>query len=153
MRKIRIHGDYHLAQVLLTRNDFVIVDFEGEPARSFDERRALASPLRDVAGMLRSFSYAAASALRGGVQSPAEAATLEPVAATWEQVTRAAFLQGYAEAVRGSALFELFDPNDELLALLELQKAFYELRYELNNRPDWVRIPLAGIRALAERTV
>jgi len=145
MLKIRIHGDYHLAQVLLTRNDFVIVDFEGEPARSFDERRAKQSPLRDVAGMLRSFSYARASALRTAAHTADEESALAPAAAEWEAATRRAFLHGYAEAVRGSALYERFDPQQGLLALFELQKALYELRYELGNRPDWVRIPLAGI--------
>jgi maltose alpha-D-glucosyltransferase/alpha-amylase len=152
MLKTRVHGDYHLAQVLLTRNDFVIVDFEGEPARTFAERRAKQSPLRDVAGMLRSFSYARASALRNGARTADEQAQLEGPATAWELDTRAAFLSGYAKAVKGSALYERFDPKQSLLPLFELHKAFYELRYELNNRPDWVRIPLAGIRGFIART-
>ena len=145
MLKTRVHGDYHLGQVLVTRNDFVIVDFEGEPARSVAERRVKQSPLADVAGMLRSFSYARASALRDAAQSPQEDARLAQSAAEWEKETRAAFLRGYAQAVDGSALYERFDPEHSLLPLFELQKALYEVRYELNNRPDWVRIPLAGV--------
>ncbi len=146
-RKIRVHGDYHLAQVLLTKNDFVIVDFEGEPGRSFEERRARQSPMRDVAGMLRSFSYARASALRVAAQTPEEAAALEAPAAQWEEETRAAFLSGYAEAMQGT---DFSGPaQDELLGLFELQKAFYELRYELGNRPDWVGIPLDSIAGFA----
>lgn len=149
--KTRIHGDFHLGQVLLVRNDFVIIDFEGEPGRSFDERRERQSPLRDVAGMLRSFSYARAGGLRGLAASPDEVAQLTPFAASWEAETRAAFLRGYANAVSGSALYESFESQLGLLSLFELEKAFYELRYELNNRPDWVGIPLGGILGLAPR--
>ncbi|MDP9045957.1 MAG: maltose alpha-D-glucosyltransferase [Pseudomonadota bacterium] len=145
--KSRIHGDYHLAQVLVSRNDFVIVDFEGEPARSFAERRAKQSPMRDVAGMLRSFAYARASALRTAAHTPDEEAQLSAPAAAWEAATRQAFLDGYAEAMQrvGDGRF---DPGTGLLPLFELQKALYELRYELGNRPDWVHIPLGGILAL-----
>ncbi|HZE91179.1 MAG TPA: maltose alpha-D-glucosyltransferase [Rhizobacter sp.] len=149
--KTRIHADYHLAQVLLTKNDFVIIDFEGEPGRSFDERRAKHSPLRDVAGMLRSFSYASASGVRGAATTPDELLLLAPLAAAWESETRGAFLQAYAGAVKGSTLYESFDGEPGLLSLFELEKALYELRYELNNRPDWVRIPLAGISGLLAR--
>jgi maltose alpha-D-glucosyltransferase/alpha-amylase len=149
--KTRIHGDYHLAQVLLVRNDFVVIDFEGEPGRSFDERRERQSPLRDVAGMLRSFGYARAGGLRGISASPDELAQLAPFAAAWESAARAAFLRGYTGAVQGSALYESFDSQRSLLALFELEKALYELRYELNNRPDWVGIPLAGILGLLPR--
>jgi maltose alpha-D-glucosyltransferase/alpha-amylase len=149
--KTRIHGDYHLGQVLLTRNDFVIIDFEGEPGRSFDERRARQSPLRDVAGMLRSFSYARAGGLRGIAATPDEQAQLVPFADGWEAEARAAFLRGYATAVQGSMLYGSFESQRGLLTLFELEKAFYELRYELNNRPDWVGIPLAGILSLIPR--
>ena len=142
--KTRIHGDYHLAQVLVTRNDFVIVDFEGEPGRGFDERRARHPPARDVAGMLRSFSYARASALRTAAHSAEEEALLAGPAQEWESATRTAFLLGYNEAVRGSAL-ERAGQEDGLLPMFELQKALYELRYEIYNRPEWVRIPLAAI--------
>ncbi|MDB5847670.1 MAG: maltose alpha-D-glucosyltransferase [Rhodoferax sp.] len=142
--KTRVHGDFHLAQVLVTKNDFVIVDFEGEPGRSFDERRAKHSPLRDVAGMLRSFSYARASGLRSAAHTADEETQLAAPATEWEAVTRAAFLQSYLDTLRGTPLAQA-EGEGGLLRLFELQKAFYELRYELNNRPDWVRIPLAGI--------
>ncbi|MDQ0072286.1 maltose alpha-D-glucosyltransferase/alpha-amylase [Variovorax boronicumulans] len=135
--KTRYHGDYHLGQVLVKDNDFVIIDFEGEPARTFDERRTKGSPLRDVAGMLRSFNYARWSALRRVAQSPEEAERLAAPAIAWEQATRAAFLAGYGDAV-----------DTELLALFELDKALYELRYELNNRTDWAQVPLHGVLAL-----
>ncbi len=147
--KTRIHGDYHLAQVLLAKNDFVITDFEGEPGRSFDERRARQSPLRDVAGMLRSFSYAAAAALRTVAPAADERAALAPLAAEWERAARAAFLHGYGQAVAGGPVYDDFSALQGLLSLFELEKALYELRYELGNRPDWVGIPLAGIVALA----
>ncbi len=143
-QKTRIHGDYHLAQVLVTKNDFVVVDFEGEPGRSFDERRAKQSPLKDVAGMLRSFSYARASGLRAAAHTSDEESLLEAPAREWEAATRAAFLQAYFDAVQGTPLAQP-DAEAGLLPLFELQKALYELRYELSNRPDWVRIPLSGI--------
>jgi maltose alpha-D-glucosyltransferase/alpha-amylase len=147
--KTRIHGDYHLAQVLLAKNDFIIIDFEGEPGRSFDERRAKQSPLRDVAGMLRSFSYASASGLRGASNTPDERALLAPFVAEWEAEARAAFMRGYTDTVRGTALYESFESQQDLLALFELEKALYELRYEINQRPDWAGIPLAGILKMA----
>ena len=151
--KTRIHGDYHLGQVLLTKNDFMIVDFEGEPGRGFEERRAKQSPLRDVAGMLRSFSYARAGGLRA--QAPGidgENAQLTAAAAVWESQVRAAFLKAYGDIVRGHALYESFEAQRGLLAMYELEKALYELRYELGNRPDWVGIPLAGVLAWLDKT-
>jgi len=145
--KSRYHGDYHLGQVLVKDNDFVIIDFEGEPARSFEERRAKSSPLRDVAGMLRSFNYARWSALRRVAQSPEEAEKLAAPAVAWEQATRDAFMKGYA----GTLAQPDGAPIDaELLALFELEKALYELRYELNNRADWVQVPLHGVLALIQ---
>ncbi|HUG22405.1 maltose alpha-D-glucosyltransferase [Piscinibacter sp.] len=149
--KTRFHGDYHLAQVLVSRNDFVIIDFEGEPGRSFEERRAKHSPLRDVAGMLRSFSYAGVSALRGAAQNDDEAASLAPLALEWEQQVRTAFLQSYDAYAGAAGLYESLVPGEGLLGLFELQKALYELRYEIDNRPDWVRIPLQGILGLMHR--
>jgi maltose alpha-D-glucosyltransferase/alpha-amylase len=143
--KSRYHGDYHLGQVLVKDNDFVIIDFEGEPARSFEERRAKGSPLRDVAGMLRSFNYARWSALRRVAQSPEEAEKLAAPAIAWEQATRDAFLKGYAEAIAAPDGAPL---DAELLSLFELEKALYELRYELNNRTDWVQVPLHGVLSL-----
>ncbi len=144
--RIRIHGDYHLGQVLYTGKDFVIVDFEGEPSRSLSERRFKRSPLRDVAGMIRSFEYAAAYGLRHGPRRTEDVPALQPWARLWRQWASAAFLAGYLEAA-GGATFLPRDPA-ELATLLEfyiLDKAVYELRYELNNRPDWVAIPLEGV--------
>ncbi len=147
--KTRYHGDYHLGQVLLTSNDFLITDFEGEPARPLAERTKKYSPLRDVAGMLRSFNYARWTALRKVMQAPEDGARLSPLAATWEPQVRAAFLGAYDEATRGSELYASFEEMRGLLQLFELEKALYELRYEINNRPGWARIPLEGILALA----
>lgn len=145
--KSRYHGDFHLGQVLLRDNDFVIIDFEGEPARGFDERRAKGSPLRDVAGMLRSFNYARWSALRRVAQSVEEAAYLGPPAAAWEQSARQAFLDGYSQAGAGKDATRI---DADLLALFEIEKALYELRYELNNRIDWAQVPMNGVLALLQ---
>jgi maltose alpha-D-glucosyltransferase/alpha-amylase len=144
-RKIRIHGDYHLGQVLVTRNDFVIVDFEGEPGHSLEERRAKQSPLRDVAGMLRSFSYVEHSALRSVAHDEVEFAKLAPLAHAWATQVREAFLLAYDGEARRAALYSAFTPGQGLLGLFELEKALYELRYELSNRPTWAGIPLQGI--------
>jgi maltokinase len=138
---IRTHGDYHLGQTMLTDRGWVILDFEGEPARPLPERRRKRSPLRDVAGMLRSFAYAA---------SAAELQRGNPAPDGWEERARDAFLGGYFEAVDASLLPPGQDAVNRLLTVFELEKAVYELRYELNNRPDWVRIPVAGIVRLLE---
>jgi maltose alpha-D-glucosyltransferase/alpha-amylase len=145
-QKIRIHGDYHLGQVLVTRNDFVIVDFEGEPGHSVAQRRAKQSPLRDVAGMLRSFSYVEHSALRSVAHDEVELGKLAPLAKAWTQEVRDAFLAAYGAAARRGALYSSLVPGHGLLGLFELEKALYELRYELGNRPAWAGIPLQGIR-------
>ncbi|HYO26477.1 MAG TPA: putative maltokinase, partial [Lacipirellulaceae bacterium] len=150
--RIRCHGDLHLGQVLFTGKDFVIIDLEGEPERPVSERRIKASPLRDVAGMLRSFHYAAHAALRGwapSLVSEQHDFSREAWAEFWTSWASAAFLRTYlAGAVGGGFL-----PDDEgqletLLSTYLMEKALYELRYELNNRPAWVTIPLAGIRQL-----
>jgi maltose alpha-D-glucosyltransferase / alpha-amylase len=145
--KLRIHGDYHLGQVLVTRNDFVIIDFEGEPGHSLEERCAKHSPLRDIAGMLRSFSYVQQSALRKVAHVEAEAAKLAPLARAWEVETRAAFLTAYEAAVRNKKIHgpEALRAGRGLLGLFELEKALYELSYELGNRPNWAGIPMQGI--------
>jgi maltose alpha-D-glucosyltransferase/alpha-amylase len=151
--KIRCHGDYHLGQVLRADGDFVILDFEGEPARSLEERRRKQSPLRDVAGMLRSFDYGAYAGLfRFTNDRPDDFDRLEPWAALWQAWTSAAYLRAYLDTAAG-APFLPADPGqlDALLDFFMLDKAFYELLYELNNRPDWVRIPLRGILALLDR--
>lgn len=141
--KTRYHGDYHLGQVLVARDDVIIIDFEGEPSRSLAERRAKHSPLRDVVGMLRSFNYAAHAALRQATaDGTCDPATFLPHVNDWERQTRAAFLEGYVEAVGNSPGYPT-DPDqvNVLLELFTLEKACYELRYELDNRPDWVSIP------------
>ncbi|MCL5743691.1 MAG: maltose alpha-D-glucosyltransferase [Acidobacteria bacterium] len=149
--RIRIHGDYHLGQVLWVENDFVILDFEGEPARPLAERRLKQPALKDVAGMLRSFSYAAfASLLSFTARRPEEYGTLERWAAFWEKWTSAAFLRAYRQTAADAPFLPA--RSEHLQTLLEaflLDKALYELKYELNNRPGWVRIPLHGILGLA----
>jgi len=147
---IRVHGDYHLGQVLRTEEDFVIIDFEGEPARSVAERRSKQSPLKDVAGMIRSFSYAAYAALFAFTQHAADDySALEPWADTWQHWAADAFLNGYLAALDGAALLPHgVASRRALVAAFTLDKAMYELAYELNNRPEWVRIPLLGVRKL-----
>ena len=148
--RTRVHGDYHLGQVLYTGKDFVIFDFEGEPARPVSERLIKRSPLRDVAGMLRSFHYAACTGLqvcesRGWVQ-PENRAALASWADYWFKWMGATFLKEYLNVVGENAFIP--PKADEVQVLLEsylLEKAIYELGYELNNRPDWVRIPISGI--------
>ena len=148
--RIRCHGDYHLGQVLVTEGDVMILDFEGEPARTLAERRARSSPLRDVAGMLRSFSYAALTGLGAATQArPEDRERLAPWAELWETWTSAVFMRAYLSAARQSAFLPSRSADlDALLQAFVLDKTFYELGYELNNRPDWVDIPLAGLRRL-----
>jgi maltokinase len=138
---IRTHGDLHLGQTMLGDEGWVVLDFEGEPARPLLERRRKRSPLRDVAGMLRSFAYAAsASELQRG----------RPAPEGWEDRARESFLAGYLEAVDSALMPPGEGPTRTMLSIFELEKAVYELRYELNNRPDWVSIPVAGIARLLE---
>jgi len=150
--KTRHHGDYHLGQVLVVGNDFQIIDFEGEPARPLAERRKKHSPLRDVAGMLRSFDYAIRSALMDlGAERADQLERLEPWVRLWEERTRRAFLDGYREGASGAISY----PEDEeqaraLIELFTLEKALYEIRYELDNRPDWVGIPIKSFLDLLE---
>ena len=154
--RIRTHGDLHLGQVLYTGKDFFIIDFEGEPARPLTERRRKRPGLRDVAGMLRSFHYAAFGTLleelRSGALGGRDFASMEPWATMWQEWTAWAFVKGYLETAGDSPIV----PKDlgELKALLDafvLDKAIYELGYELNNRPDWVTIPLHGIEQIVGR--
>jgi maltose alpha-D-glucosyltransferase/alpha-amylase len=151
-KRIRTHGDYHLGQVLRTRNEFVILDFEGEPGRSLAERNAKYSPLRDVAGMLRSFSYAANVTLDAYIKRhPDDFASLEPWARVWEKTVSAEFLSSYRKTMAAANILPGSDADfDRLLQACVLEKAMYELTYELNNRPGWVRIPLSGILTLVE---
>jgi maltose alpha-D-glucosyltransferase/alpha-amylase len=154
--RMRIHGDLHLGQVLFTGRDYVFVDFEGEPARSFGERRLKRSPMRDVAGMLRSYQYAASSAVdelvaRGVLdeEDGERRDDYERAAGRWAYWASIAFLQGYLPVARDAGL--LPDDDDDLTADLRahlLEKALYELRYELGNRPEWVHLPLFGLQAI-----
>jgi maltose alpha-D-glucosyltransferase/alpha-amylase len=148
--RTRIHGDYHLGQVLRYRSDFIILDFEGEPARSLAERRAKQSPMKDVAGMLRSFSYAAyATLMNYTARRPDDLGRMMPWAKVWERSVSAEFLRAYRATSLGSP--HVPAGSSEFRKLLDaylLDKALYELLYELNNRPTWVRIPLEGILSL-----
>jgi maltokinase len=140
-RNIRIHGDYHLGQTLSTHRDWVILDFEGEPARALSERRQKRSPLRDVASMLRSFAYVtSALQILSGVEPPPE----------FESRARETFLRHYLADVETTLLPHGEAAIANLLSIFELEKAIYELEYELNHRPDWVSIPVAGITRLLE---
>jgi maltokinase len=134
---IRTHGDYHLGQTMLAKRGWVILDFEGEPARTLPERRRKRSPLRDVAGMMRSFAYAAT-------------ASETPPPEGWEEQAREEFLDAYLGSADPSLLPAGRQGIEHLLSVFELEKAVYELRYELNHRPDWVHIPVASILRLLE---
>ena len=142
-KQIRIHGDYHLGQTLWSPRGWVILDFEGEPARPLPERRQKRSPLRDVASMLRSFAY---------VSSAVERQRGTPAPTDFEQRARLSFLDSYFNEVDPTLLPAGEAAIQNLLAIFELEKAIYELRYELDNRPDWVAIPVAGIVRLLETT-
>ncbi len=155
VHKTRYHGDYHLGQVLKTGPDFIILDFEGEPARTLEERRSKHSPLKDVAGLLRSFNYAAYAVLFEEWEhtaDPTERAELESWAQEWERVARQSFLEGYSAATahhNGPRII----PADEAafrgaVKIFELEKAFYELNYEFNNRPTWAPIPAKGLQRI-----
>ncbi len=155
-RRIRVHGDLHLGQVLFTGRDFVFVDFEGEPARSFSERRLKRSPMRDVAGMIRSYQYAAQSAVdelvARGVMETEDGTTFDSYlrsANRWAYWASVAFLQGYLPEARRAGVL----PEDDVELAIDLrahlfEKALYELRYELGNRPEWVHLPLGGLSSL-----
>jgi maltose alpha-D-glucosyltransferase / alpha-amylase len=153
-QRIRIHGDYHLGQVLQVKTDYVILDFEGEPARPLGERRAKFSPMKDVAGMVRSLSYAAYSGLIAyTARRPEDWKTLEPWARLWDRSMAAEFLRAYRIAAQNAPFLPSSDDGfRKLLAVFLLDKALYELSYELNNRPSWVRVPLIGILSLPLET-
>jgi maltose alpha-D-glucosyltransferase/alpha-amylase len=135
---------------MVVQNDYSIIDFEGEPLRSVEERRSKSSPLRDVAGMLRSFAYAAATAVRQMTDiQPAALATLQERAEEWRREVTGAFLSRYREVMAGAPSMPE-DPAvaDALVEFFTLEKALYEIDYELANRPAWVAIPLAGVLGL-----
>jgi maltose alpha-D-glucosyltransferase/alpha-amylase len=148
-QRIRCHGDLHLGQVLHTGDDFVIIDFEGEPARPLNERSYKRCPLRDVMGMIRSFNYATESVLRNGRYREQDIERLRPWARMWEDHVSAVYLRSYLDTTSGAP----FVPDDEaqvemLLSFYEIEKAIHEVSYELNNRPDWLPIPIAGLLGL-----
>jgi maltose alpha-D-glucosyltransferase/alpha-amylase len=147
VQRIRVHGDLHLGQVLDTGDDFVVIDFEGEPGRPLNERRYKRSALLDVAGMMRSLHYASESALRSGRIRPEDVAPLKPWAHAWTAWVRAAFLCEYLAAV-GKCIFvpAADEDKDLLLDFYQLEKCIYEIRYELNNRPAWLAVPIEGLR-------
>jgi maltose alpha-D-glucosyltransferase/alpha-amylase len=153
--RIRCHGDFHLGQALFTGNDFVLIDFEGEPALPLSERRLKHSPLRDVAGMVRSFDYAAWAGLTEHVKRGNLAREswlkFQPWLRLWQEAVSASYLRAYRKTTEKSNLLPRSD--EEFFAMLPaylLQKAIYEVGYELNNRPEWLRIPLLGILQLLE---
>jgi maltose alpha-D-glucosyltransferase/alpha-amylase len=150
-KKIRCHGDLHLGQILVSGQDFVIIDFEGEPKKPIEERRRKQSPLRDVAGMIRSLNYALFTAfrIRSRDSGAGECKALENMAKAWNFWISSSYLQAYLSTARKGT----FLPSDEqelstLLEMFLLERAFYELEYELNNRPEWVPIPIQGILEL-----
>ena len=150
--KTRFHGDYHLGQVLVVKNDFSIIDFEGEPLRPLAERRAKSSPLRDVAGMLRSFDYVTAASLRQMAQLPASLRPLaQSAAAQRRRDATDAFSAGYQETMAGCPSLPA-DPRvaQRLIQFFTLDKALYEVEYELAHRPDWVTIPVIGVLELID---
>ena len=151
--RIRVHGDLHLGQVLHTGDDFVLIDFEGEPARPLNERRYKRSPLRDVCGMLRSFQYAGETAVRSGALRPDDVPTLKPWVEAWTAWVSGAFVSSYFQTV-GTAPFVPTPEVDRELMLdfYLLEKCIYEIGYELNNRPEWLQIPLRGLSELMEMT-
>ena len=149
--KIRVHGDYHLGQVLKKDQEFIILDFEGEPARRLEERRAKQCALKDVAGMLRSFNYAACAARREGTGDAQED---ERITTLWERLVTDAFWSGYTAIARPGQVS--FMPGTHarahtVLCVFELDKTIYEIGYELNNRPAWLDIPLNGLRQILDR--
>jgi maltose alpha-D-glucosyltransferase / alpha-amylase len=150
--KIRTHGDYHLGQILFTGNDFVIIDFEGEPARPLSERRLKRSPLRDVAGMIRSFHYAVFNSLFKYSSTDMKFIEgVKPWAEIWYKSVAGLFLKSYIDTARNAPFIP--SKNEELDTLLRaflLEKAVYELGYEFNNRPNWLIIPIEGINNLLE---
>ncbi len=153
--RIRVHGDLHLGQILVSQGDAFIIDFEGEPARPLIERRALNSPLRDVAGMLRSFGYAAAVALRNKDSEATEVQhrSREVLVARFRQVSAEALVAAYVDAVKIPHRWQDADAQTALITLFTLEKAAYEVAYEAANRPGWLDVPLRGLADIADTLV
>jgi maltose alpha-D-glucosyltransferase/alpha-amylase len=151
--KTRLHGDLHLGQVLLCKDDFAIIDFEGEPARPLEERRAKHCILKDVAGMLRSFDYAAAASVADRLElQPQHRETVLRAAAEWQDLARSRFLEGYRGAVDGLVSHPAGGDAERLLQLFLIEKVLYEIAYEGANRPSWIGIPLGGLLRLLGRS-
>ena len=152
--KTRVHGDYHLGQVLYTGNDLVIIDFEGEPLLPLSERKLKKPPLQDIAGMIRSFHYAAIRGFEQFKESRGEAAAgMKKFSSLWFKTVSETFLDSYKEAVLRDKINLVPQSQDEfntLLSSLIIQKAAYELNYELQNRPDYLSIPLEGLQSILE---
>jgi maltose alpha-D-glucosyltransferase/alpha-amylase len=145
--KTRLHGDLHLGQVVVVRDDFFVLDFEGEPMKTMDQRRAKQSPLRDVAGMIRSFNYAARTAEMQRTWRPEKEGELRKTLADWEERVVQRFLAGYRTAVAGCPSVPADDAAfTSLVNLFALEKALYEVVYEATNRPDWIGIPAQGVQ-------
>jgi maltose alpha-D-glucosyltransferase/alpha-amylase len=156
--KIRHHGDFHLGQMLIVKDDVVIIDFEGEPRRSIEDRRRKAPAARDVAGLIRSIDYSAIAALERALKSaPNEHGKIARALDGWRELSVSAFLSAYRQSLSDARLWpRSLESADRLLDFFLLEKAFYEIEYELAHRPNWLRVPLAGtwrILSRSERTV
>jgi len=147
VHKIRTHGDFHLGQVLIAKDDVFIMDFEGEPNRSIAERRQKAPAARDVAGLVRSIDYSTTAALERALRSaPDESGRVAQALGVWRERSSATFVQAYREAMTDARLWpRAAADSDRLLDFFLIEKALYEVEYELSHRPHWVRVPLAGI--------
>jgi maltose alpha-D-glucosyltransferase/alpha-amylase len=152
--KIRHHGDFHLGQMLIAKDDVFIIDFEGEPRRSLDDRRRKAPAARDVAGLIRSIDYSATAALERALKSaPDEQGKIARSLDGWRDSSVAAFLAGYRRSLSDARLWpQPLQDADRLLDFFLLEKAFYEIEYELAHRPDWLRVPLAGTWRILSRS-
>ena len=152
---IRLHGDFHLGQMLIVKDDIFIIDFEGEPRRSIAERRRKAPAARDVAGLVRSIDYSATAALERALKvSPDEQGKLAAALAGWRDRATEAFLTAYRETNAGQSLWPSgTDSAEQMLNFFLVEKAFYEIEYELAHRPDWLRVPLTGmLRILSQQS-
>jgi maltose alpha-D-glucosyltransferase/alpha-amylase len=152
--KIRHHGDFHLGQMLIVKDDVFIIDFEGEPRRSIEDRRRKAPAARDVAGLIRSIDYSATAALERALKSaPDEQGRLALALEGWREHSIAAFLAAYRQSLNDTRLWPRSpEEADRLLDFFLLEKAFYEIEYELAHRPDWLRVPLAGTWRILSRS-
>jgi maltose alpha-D-glucosyltransferase/alpha-amylase len=152
--KIRHHGDFHLGQMLIVKDDVAIIDFEGEPRRSIEDRRRKAPAARDVAGLMRSIDYSATAALERALKSaPDEHGKLARALEGWREHSAAAFIAAYRSTLTDARLWpQSVEAADSLLDFFLLEKAFYEIEYELAHRPDWLRVPLAGTWRILSRS-